>query len=83
MGAGGKWRPGNFELDFNGPVPLRVGACVPRHYCLARRQTGADGWLVYEPTSGEVREVPLDLLRRHALAPALGFDRWHAVLLPA
>ncbi len=24
LGAGGKWRPGNFELDFNGPVPLRI-----------------------------------------------------------
>ena len=23
-GAAGKWRPGNFELNFNGPVPLRV-----------------------------------------------------------
>jgi penicillin-binding protein 1A len=24
QGAAGKWRPGNYELDFNGPVPLRV-----------------------------------------------------------
>jgi penicillin-binding protein 1A len=24
LGAAGKWRPGNYELDFNGPVPLRV-----------------------------------------------------------
>jgi penicillin-binding protein 1A len=24
QGAAGKWRPGNFELDFNGPVPLRI-----------------------------------------------------------
>ncbi len=24
QGAAGKWRPSNFELDFNGPVPLRV-----------------------------------------------------------
>jgi penicillin-binding protein 1A len=24
QGAAGKWRPGNFELDFNGPVPLHV-----------------------------------------------------------
>ncbi len=24
QGAAGKWRPGNFEQDFNGPVPLRV-----------------------------------------------------------
>lgn len=24
QGPEGKWRPGNYELDFNGPVPLRV-----------------------------------------------------------
>ena len=24
MGAAGRWRPGNYELDFNGPVPLHV-----------------------------------------------------------
>lgn len=24
QGADGKWRPGNYELEFNGPVPLRV-----------------------------------------------------------
>ena len=24
QGAAGKWRPSNYELDFNGPVPLRV-----------------------------------------------------------
>ncbi len=24
QGAAGKWRPSNFELDFSGPVPLRV-----------------------------------------------------------
>jgi len=24
QGAAGKWRPSNFELNFNGPVPLRV-----------------------------------------------------------
>jgi penicillin-binding protein 1A len=24
LGAGGKWRPSNFEQDFNGPVPLHV-----------------------------------------------------------
>jgi penicillin-binding protein 1A len=24
MGAAGKWRPSNYELDFNGPTPLRI-----------------------------------------------------------
>ena len=24
MGAAGKWRPNNYEMDFNGPTPLRI-----------------------------------------------------------
>lgn len=72
----------NAALGAGRPVPLLIGALVPRHYCLALARAGADGWRVYEPTSGEVRELPLDLFRRRALAPVLGFDRWHAVLLP-
>jgi hypothetical protein len=65
------------------PVPLLIGTFVPRHYCLALARDGADAWRVYEPTSGEVRSVALDLVRRRAFAPLLGFDRLHAVLLPA
>jgi len=34
------------------------------------------------PSSGQVRLVTLDQLRPHAIAPILGFARWHAVLLP-
>ena len=64
------------------PVPLLIGGFLPRHYVLALSATG-DGWRVYEPTSGQVRQVGPDLLRRRALAPVLGFDRWHAVLLPS
>ncbi len=64
------------------PVPLLIGAFVPRHYCLALSRADADAWRVYEPTSGEVRVVELDLLRRRAIAPILGFDRLHAVLVP-
>ena len=64
------------------PVPLLIGAFVPRHYCLALSRADADAWRVYEPTSGEVRVVELDLLRRGATAPILGFDRLHAVLVP-
>ncbi|MEJ3652751.1 hypothetical protein WEH80_07180 [Actinomycetes bacterium KLBMP 9759] len=64
------------------PVPLLVGSFVPRHYVMA---LGLDGeaWRVYEPTSGEVRRLDLDLVRRRKLAGVLGFDRLHAVLLPA
>lgn len=72
----------NAALAVGRPVPLLIGAFVPRHYCLALSQTG-DIWHVYEPTSGEVREVPVDRVRRSALADLLGFDRLSAVLLPS
>lgn len=65
------------------PVPLLIGTFVPRHYCLVVSRDGADGWRVYEPTSGEVRAVALDLVRRRAFADLLGFDRLHAVLAPS
>jgi hypothetical protein len=65
------------------PVPLLIGTFVPRHYCLALARDGADAWRVYEPTSGEVRLLPLDALRRRAFHDVLGYDRLHAVLLPA
>ena len=72
----------NAALAVGRPVPLLIGAFVPRHYRLALSQTG-DIWHVYEPTSGEVREVPVDRVRRSALADLLGFDRLSAVLLPS
>jgi hypothetical protein len=65
------------------PVPLLIGTFVPRHYCLALTREGTDGWRVYEPTSGAVRVLGLDAVRRRALAPVLGFDRLHAVFAPA
>ena len=64
------------------PVPLLVGSLVPRHYVLALGPQDGD-WLVYEPTSGQVRVLSPDLVRSRRLAPVLGFDRLHAVLLPA
>jgi hypothetical protein len=72
----------NAALAVGRPVPLLVGAFVPRHYCLAL-SGDADAWHVYEPTSGEVRRVPLDQVRRSALVDPLGFDRLSAVLLPS
>jgi hypothetical protein len=72
----------NAALAVGRPVPLLVGSAIPRHYCLALSATG-DAWHVYEPTSGEVRVVPLDHVRRSTLAGSLGFDRLSAVLLPS
>jgi hypothetical protein len=69
-------------LALGRPVPLVVGSFVPRHYVLA---LGADGdsWRVYEPTSGQVRLLDPAAVRERRLAPVLGFDRLHAVLLPS
>jgi hypothetical protein len=68
-------------LSTGRPVPLLVGAFVPRHYCMAlSRQDGT--WRVYEPTSGQVRALDPALIGRRALGRLLGFDRLHAVLLP-
>jgi hypothetical protein len=65
------------------PVPLLVGTLVPRHYVLALGVQGDGRWRVYEPTSGQVRALDPQLARARRLAPVLGFDRLHAVLLPA
>jgi hypothetical protein len=65
------------------PVPLLVGSLVPRHYVLALGVDGDGRWRVYEPTSGQVRVLDLRLVRERRLASVLGFDRLHAVLLPA
>ena len=40
-------------------------------------------WRVYEPSSGEVRVVPVAAVRERRLARWLGFDRVHFALLPA
>lgn len=69
-------------LAFGRPVPLLVGPFLPRHYVMALG-LHEGGWRVYEPTSGQVRALDLDLVRQRALGPVLGFDRLHAALLPA
>ena len=65
------------------PVPLLVGAFVPRHYCLALSRQDDGRWRVYEPTSGQVRVLDLGLVRRRSLRGVLGFDHLHALLLPS
>ncbi|GEL16807.1 hypothetical protein [Pseudonocardia asaccharolytica] len=69
-------------LAVDRPVPLLVGSLVPRHYVLAL--AGSDRvWRVYEPSSGSVRALHVELVRRRRLVPVVGFDRLHAALLPA
>ncbi|MGH3566150.1 MAG: hypothetical protein ACRDRH_08985 [Pseudonocardia sp.] len=63
------------------PVPLLVGPFLPRHYVLALGGHGG-GWRVYEPSSGSVRALDPALIGARTLAPVLGFNRLHAVLLP-
>lgn len=63
------------------PVPLLVGALVPRHYVLVLGCADG-GWRVYEPTSGSVRKLDPALIGAHRLRSVLGFDRLHAALLP-
>lgn len=70
-------------LSAGRPVPLLVGAFVPRHYCLALSRQEDGRWHVYEPTSGQVRVLDLGLVRRRSLRGALGFDHLHAVFLPS
>jgi hypothetical protein len=65
------------------PVPLLVGSLVPRHYVMALGVLDDGRWRVYEPTSGQIRALDLKLVRERRLASMLGFDRLHAVLLPA
>lgn len=65
------------------PVPVLVGALVPRHYVLALGVQGDGRWRVYEPTSGHARALDLRLVRERRLGPVLGFDRLHALLLPS
>jgi hypothetical protein len=65
------------------PVPLLVGAGVPRHYCLALRISDDGTWRVYEPSSATVRPLDPAAIRERRLAPILGFDRLHTAFLPS
>jgi hypothetical protein len=56
---------------------------APRHYVMALGVLDDGQWRVYEPTSGQIRALDLRLVRERRLARVLGFDRLHAVFLPA
>ncbi len=67
-------------VDSRWPVAMLVGRVIPRHWVLI---VDADGQelLCYEPSSGEVRTVELDAVRRGRLT-GLGYPRPFAFVLP-
>jgi hypothetical protein len=62
------------------PVAMLIGRVVPRHWVLV---VEADGlrWQCYEPSSGEVRSVGVEAVRRSRLS-GLGYPRPFAFVLP-
>jgi hypothetical protein len=62
------------------PVAMLLGRVIPRHWVLI---VEADGrrWRCYEPSSGEVRSVEVDAVRRSRLS-GLGYRRPFAFVLP-
>ena len=62
------------------PVPMLIGDVIPRHWVLL---VGCDGvtFDCYEPSSGEVRRVPMDAVPGARLK-VLGFPRPFAFVLP-
>jgi hypothetical protein len=65
-------------VDSGWPVALLIGRFIPRHWVLI-----VDGhqWQCYEPSSGEVRPVDEDAIRRARLS-GLGYPRPFAFVLP-
>jgi hypothetical protein len=67
-------------VEKGSPVAMLIGRRVPRHWVLI---VEADGqrWQCYEPSSGQVRAVELDAVRRSRLT-GLGYPRPFAFVLP-
>jgi hypothetical protein len=62
------------------PVAMLIGRFIPRHWVLIVDTTWLQ-WQCYEPSSGEVRSVDVDALRRSRLS-GLGYPRPFAFVLP-
>ena len=62
------------------PVAMLIGRFVPRHWVLIVEAAGLQ-WQCYEPSSGEVRPVKVDAVRRSRLS-GLGYPRPFAFVLP-
>jgi len=62
------------------PVAMLIGRFIPRHWVLIVEVAGPL-WQCYEPSSGAVRTVSVDAVRRSRLT-ALGYPRAFAFVLP-
>lgn len=79
-------RPGDALVDVRRAVPagwpvaMLIGNAIPRHWVLV---VGCDeaGFDCFEPSSGEVRRVPVEAVARSRLR-VLGFPRAFAFALP-
>ena len=67
-------------VDADWPVAMLVGRLVPRHWVLVVEATDAQ-WQCFEPSSGEVRSVAVDAVRRCRLTN-VGYPRPFAFVLP-
>ena len=67
-------------LDAGWPVAMLVGRLIPRHWVLIVEATGPR-WQCYEPSSGAVRTLAVDAVRRSRLG-ALGYPWPFAFVLP-
>jgi hypothetical protein len=68
------------SVDAGLPVAMLIGRFVPRHWVLIVEAAG-QRWQCYEPSSGEVRSVEVDAVRRSRLS-GLGYPRPFAFVLP-
>src|SRR5258705_12804493 len=62
------------------PVAMLIGRFIPRHWGLIVDTTWIQ-WQCYEPSSGEVRSVEVDAVRR-AAPTGVGYPRAFAFVLP-
>jgi len=62
------------------PVAMLIGRFIPRHWVLIVDVAGPS-WQCYEPSSGQVRAVSVDAVRRSRLT-TLGYPRPFAFVLP-
>jgi hypothetical protein len=62
------------------PVAMLIGRFIPRHWVLVVDTTWLQ-WQCYEPSSGEVRSVDVEAVRRSRLS-GLGYPRPFAFVLP-